>query len=294
MRAFEGDQEFSGQTYVAVEPRGMDPCDLRLADGDAAVRGLIADRVPLYRFVLDNVLERYDLDRADQRVDAIRESVQLSRSIRDKSKVEEFLREIAARVGADVDQVRAAHRRHGSAKPAAPSRRRPEPSEPAAPAPPQPFVSFGAPQFADEREALKAIAQYPHLAAGHLAEVDADDFTHPVAQEVWRTMSSIGWPAQLDPTWVPKVADALASDDLRRVLNLASVEPLKTTEGSTPVVVASVLARLRWHTVGRTIDDVKSKLARTDPAEQPEEYRAVFEQLLALEQEHRTLRERVR
>ena len=47
VKAFSGDQQFVAQTYVAVEPRGMDPCDLRLADGDAAVRDLIATRIPL-------------------------------------------------------------------------------------------------------------------------------------------------------------------------------------------------------------------------------------------------------
>ncbi|MGZ8758191.1 MAG: DNA primase, partial [Aeromicrobium sp.] len=100
MKAFSGDQQFVAQTYVAVEPRGMDPCDLRLADGDAAVRELVATRIPLYRFVLDNTLQKFDLDRGDQRIDAIRESVALATSIRDKSKVEEFIREIANRVGA--------------------------------------------------------------------------------------------------------------------------------------------------------------------------------------------------
>ena len=76
LRAFEGDQQFVGQTYVAVEPDGRDPCDLRLAEGDAAVRELIARRVPLYRFVLGNVVSRFDLDRADSRVDAIREAAE--------------------------------------------------------------------------------------------------------------------------------------------------------------------------------------------------------------------------
>ena len=52
LRAFEGDQNFVSQTYVAVEPTGLDPCDLRLQQGDAAVRELVARRVPLYRFVL--------------------------------------------------------------------------------------------------------------------------------------------------------------------------------------------------------------------------------------------------
>ncbi len=70
LRAFGGDQNFVAQTYVAVEPTGLDPCDLRIQHGDAAVRELIARRRPLYRFVLENVVSKYDLDRADGRVDA--------------------------------------------------------------------------------------------------------------------------------------------------------------------------------------------------------------------------------
>ena len=46
LRAFEGDQQFVGQTYVAVEPGGHDPCELRISDGDAAVRELIAPQGP--------------------------------------------------------------------------------------------------------------------------------------------------------------------------------------------------------------------------------------------------------
>ena len=107
LRAFQGDQQFVGQTYVAVEPEGRDPCDLRLTDGDAAVRELVARRVPLYRFVLANVVSRYDLDRADSRVDAVREAARLVASIRDKSKVDAFARELAGMVGVDVDAVRA-------------------------------------------------------------------------------------------------------------------------------------------------------------------------------------------
>lgn len=292
MKAFEGDQQFAAQTYVAVEPRGMDPCDLRLADGDAGVRALVDARIPLYRFVLDNVLTRYDLDRADQRVDAVREAVGLASSIRDKSKVEEFLREVATRVGVDVDQVRTEHRRY---KPAVkPERRVPtQQAEAPAPAPPpQPFVSFGARQFADEREALKALAQHPHLARVPAESLDDDDFTHPVAQEIWRTMLKVGLPQQTDPTFVPRVSDALVSDDLRRVLSLAAMEPLSSTEGSTARVVTAVMARLRLLTVGRLVEDLRSKLQRTDPAEQPDEYREVFSQLLARQGEFRELRDK--
>ena len=55
LKAFEGEQAFSAQTYIAIAPEGMDPCELRIKEGDAAVRELIATRRPLYRFVLENV-----------------------------------------------------------------------------------------------------------------------------------------------------------------------------------------------------------------------------------------------
>ncbi|MCW2818132.1 MAG: primase, partial [Marmoricola sp.] len=105
LRAFEGDQIFAGQTYVAVEPTGMDPCDLRLASGDAEVRELVARRVPLYRFVLANVVQRYDLDRADGRIDAMREAAKLVTSIRDRSKVDAFSRELAGMIGIEPTDV---------------------------------------------------------------------------------------------------------------------------------------------------------------------------------------------
>ncbi|HEU4337453.1 MAG TPA: DNA primase, partial [Nocardioides sp.] len=99
IRAFAGDQNFVSQTYVAVEPSGLDPCDLRIQQGDGAVRELVARRVPLYRFVLSNVVGKYDLDRADGRVDAVREAARLVTSIRDRSKVDAFSRELAGMVG---------------------------------------------------------------------------------------------------------------------------------------------------------------------------------------------------
>ena len=83
LKVFGGDANFIAQTYVAVEPSGLDPCDLRLQHGDAAVRELVARRVPLYRFVMANILTQHDLDRADGRLSALREAAPLVSSIRD-------------------------------------------------------------------------------------------------------------------------------------------------------------------------------------------------------------------
>src|SRR5699024_12061875 len=61
LRAFEEDQRFVAQTYVAVEPGGMDPCDLRLTKGDAAVLDLIDPRRPMFDFAIRSAIAAVDL-----------------------------------------------------------------------------------------------------------------------------------------------------------------------------------------------------------------------------------------
>ena len=107
LKVFAGDQNFVTQTYVAIEPSGLDPCDLRLQRGDAAVRELVARRVPLYRFVMSNVLKQHDLDRADGRLAALRSAAPLVASIRDNALVSGYARELAGLLGMDVEEVRA-------------------------------------------------------------------------------------------------------------------------------------------------------------------------------------------
>ena len=159
LRAFAGDQQFVSQTYVAIEPDGLDPCDLRLEKGEAAVRELVARRVPLYRFVLGNVVHRYDLDRADGRIDALREAAKLVSSIRDRSKVDAFARELAGMLGIEVDDARREVRRAASKSSPAGARAQ-------AVSPPRegiPMPDPRDPRLTIERETLKLVVQHPRL-----------------------------------------------------------------------------------------------------------------------------------
>ncbi|MBD4650816.1 DNA primase, partial [Xanthomonas citri pv. citri] len=58
LKVFRGDNQFSSQTYVAVEPTGLDPCDLLMQRGPEAVRELVARRIPLYRYVMENTVNQ--------------------------------------------------------------------------------------------------------------------------------------------------------------------------------------------------------------------------------------------
>ena len=305
LKAFAGDQQFASQTYVCVEPSGKDPCDLRMAEGDAAVRELIARREPLYRFVLGNVLGRYDLDRADGRIDAVREAARLVASVRDRSKVTAFAQEISRLVGADVetnqvlDEVRRAQRRQdngdsgsmpGSTRTLP---RRPESAEQTAPEPARPsWPNPHHPHFALERETLRLALQHPAVVGSAADELDTDDFTHPGHASVWRALAGLGGPSAAGPDWAHQVraaADPLTSAEIAAL----AVEPLKRRGVPTEQYAAQHVLGLQELTVVRRITDVKSRLQRTNPVSQQADYNRMFGELVALEQARRQLREQV-
>ena len=293
LRAFDGDQNFVSQTYVAVEPDGLDPCDLRIQKGDAAVRELVARRVPLYRFVLANVVGGYDLDRADGRVDAVRDAARLVASIRDKSKVEAFSRELAGMVGVDIEDARAEVRkgrvRTGAPRPCSASTTQvPQ----AAGEPREPLPDLRDPRFSIERETLKLVIQHPAAVGRSAADVGANDFTHPTYRAVWEMVAAAGGPATgaADPGWASRLRDTATDPAVSSAISALGVEPLRTANPE-PTYVAAHVYRLLELTAMRRIADLKSRLQRTNPVEQPADYNRMFGELVALEQHRRSMRE---
>ncbi|MGZ4447460.1 MAG: DNA primase [Nocardioides sp.] len=302
IRAFGGDQNFVSQTYVAVEPDGLDPCDLRIQKGDAAVRELVARRVPLYRFVLSNTVAKYDLDRADGRVDALREAARLVSSIRDRSKVDAFSRELAGMIGIDMEQARAEVRRAANRPAPRPDQRDQRSSgsagAPAAEAPEVPPRSqvphLRDPRFSLERETLKLVLQYPMAIGRTTSDVGPNDFTHPTYRAVWELVAAAGGPVagSGDSGWATKLRDAATDPAVSSAISALGTEPLPTAKEPDASYVAQHVFRLLELTALRRIADVKSRLQRTNPVEHATEYNRMFGELAALEQHRRTLRER--
>jgi len=315
LRAFQGDQQFVGQTYVAVEPDGRDPCDVRLADGDAAVRELIARRVPLYRFVLANVVSQFDLDRADSRVDAVREAARLVAAIRDKSKVDAFAREVAGMVGVDIDEVRA-EIRQASQRPASRGRggdrsrghgpsssqtrpgyaNRRSPDSAAGPGQGQAEAVRTAAdvpdprdrRFSMERDVLKLALQHPDSVHEALGTAEECDFVHPWYREIFEAIASVGGPRAASPEQVmAKLGSSLSAG----TVSALSVEPLHVRGVPDTRVAAEFVVRLRELTARRRIEQLKSKLQRMNPVTQATDYNRMFGELVALESHRHALRE---
>ena len=305
LKVFRNDESFIAQTYVAVDPHELDPCDLRLQHGEAAVRELVGRRTPLYKFVMGNVLSRFDLDRTDGRIGALREAAPLVASIRDAGMVGGYTRDLAQMLGMDIEEVRAEVNKvasQASRRPAAagqPSTHHSGPQqgagEPTAPEPaPRPNDVLPDPRdrrLSTERETTKLLIQQPHLFGESFDGLKVTDFTHPAygavlrhAQRAVRADGTEGgfadWPRRVaraeDNPWVNSLVVALA------------VEPLLTMEPTTGYVTAHT-AKLRLLTVMRQIVEVKSKLQRTNPVDAQSKYNQMFSELVVLEAERTKL-----
>nr|WP_201469998.1 DNA primase [Microbacterium hydrocarbonoxydans] len=105
LRAFTEDDRFNAQTFVAVAPDGLDPCDLRLQRGDSAVRSLMDTKQPMFEFAIDRRLGGFDLSTVEGRVGALRAASPIVAEIRDRLLRPGYERVLARRLGMDPTEV---------------------------------------------------------------------------------------------------------------------------------------------------------------------------------------------
>lgn len=273
MRAFDDDQKFVTQTYVAVEPNGLDPCELRQKGGDVAVRDLIARRVPLFEFAIRTELKKFDLNLPEGRVSALNATAPLIGKIRDASLRPEYVRSLAGWLGMDVEVVNAAVKKSATKKNTTqevqPNQSwRPDPNEP---------------KLALEREVLKVRLQFPALNY-QWREIESNAFSHP-AYDRLRTFID----TQKDLSAIE--ISAVDSDELKSFIMELSVEPVRTTGEISDRYISSITARLNEVALSRSIAEIKSKLQRLNPVENEKEYGEVFAELVDMESRRRALRE---
>jgi DNA primase len=293
LRAFAEDQKFVSQTFVAVEPSGLDPCDLRIQQGDAAVRSLVDQRVPLFEFAIRSTLAAYDLETAEGRVSALRDAAPIVARIRDAALRPEYARRLAGWLGMDVGAVsRAVQEAQRSGRQPAPNRVD-EPSRPSVSAMPRSSGNSARrdPTQTVEREALKCALQQPEHVAEWYESVEPAAFTHPSARQVHEAIAAAGLPS-VEVTgiaWVDAVLDSAADDEVRRLVRELAVEPLPADEGRDASYSIGVVARLLELDASRRIDELRGRLQRIDATADPEAHQQAFADLLALEEVRRSL-----
>jgi len=274
LRAFGDDQKFVTQTFVAVEPSGLDPSDLRQEMGDAALRDLIARRVPLFEFAIKSSIKQFDLGNADGRVQALNAAAPLIGRIRDTSLRPEYARSLAGWLGMEVEVVMAAVKKNTSTRSTsvdaalAGEQWRPDPSEP---------------RLILEREVLKVRLQMPALVR-NWPELEKNAFSHPAYIKLREFIDT-----QEDLMAVN--LEATDSDELKSFITELMVEPIRTDGEISDRYVSSITARLNEVALARSIAEVKSSLQRLNPLESESEYNQMFSRLVEMEAKRRALRE---
>ena len=306
LRAYAEDQRFAAQTFVAVDTRGLDPCDLRLAEGDLGIPRLLERRVPLFEFVIRSALDDLNLDTAEGRVAGLRAAAPVVAGIRDLALRREYTRRLAGWVGmpeeeavASVRQVQRRQRRYEEEPGLVPA-----PPAGALPPPTDPVTQL-------ERQVLEVMVQVPVLAA----EVGADDlgpeaFSHPVHRTVYEAVAAGGGVgavndlvdraaaaglsrpeavARATAHWVERIrAEAPLAQVAAAVTELA-VAPLpvqasradRDQDEAVRRYAAGVCGALAATEVNRRLAALRARQRRMSPTE--DGYRELFEEIVGLE-----------
>lgn len=301
LRAFQEDQSFAAQTFVAVSEGGMDPCELRMAGGDAAVRDLIARRRPLFEFAIRSLLDQLPLRTVEGRAAGLRAAAPIVAQIRDRVLQSEYSRQLAGWLGMDEALVRDSVRQAGR------SARYAGPVEPDEVPRPQPILEprnlVRDPVARVERQALEVMLQLPGMAAAALADqIPSRTFRTPIHQSVFDAISAAGGVSayvvkfdqlsaagmpQTDAsnrasTWFVEQVENQADDLVKNAVRQFAVEPLPENDEKEPwPYVRGIILSLIRQGIVHQIADLRREMRMLD-ADSPRQ-NELFEMLMKLE-----------
>ena len=325
LRAYAEDQRFATQTFVAVDPGGLDPCDLRMKEGDSGIPRLLSRRVPLFEFVIRTSLSHLDLDTSEGRVRGLRSAAPVVAGIRDRALKREYTRRLAGWLGLPDAEVHAAVQaagRRGAQPSAARGGQWPadETAGPDAAAPVRGLPPVTDPVEQLEREALAVIIQFPVAAPQAGAdELGADSFGQLTHRAVYEAVAAAGGTGEVPGLVQQAVAAGMGEQEAQRRATLRWLQqvrdgaiglveaaitelavaplPLPTIRGRGTEVDASGLERyakgvldsLAVMGINRRLVEMRSRHRRMSPQE--EGYRELFSQIAALEQRRMQIRQ---
>jgi DNA primase len=303
LRAFEDDQKFAAETYIAIAPDGMDPCDLRLVKGDEAVAELAEPRTPLFEFALRQIVSRYDLDTPAGRAAALDEAAPVVARIKNTGAQHEVAVQLAGLLGIldtqfvvrRVGQLARWARERGGRGPAPAADRRQPPEHaavPSRPVPRGPALNLRNPVYATERELLKLALQRPELVAPAFDAYGTDEFTAPPYAAVREAIQEAGGVEQgvRDPQeYLLRVREVAPDDAVRAMVTELAVEAIlrRTVDEH---YAGEQLVTVRRRAVERRVRDIQSQLTRLTAHGDPAQLGAVQNELWVLQQYDQALR----
>ena len=295
MRAFSDSHKFSAQTFVAVGPEGLDPCDLRSEKGDEAIRLMIENKKPLFEFAIKQKLSKFDLATIEGRVGAARAAAPVVAAIRDSAMRPAYIRELAGWVNLDGNEVAALVDAAGkeSRSDAVKDLRRDSPAEPSETAQTE-ASEYSLPNLNDpisrfERQVLEVLIQVPAAySQEQLIRIVRDGFSAPahnaILVAIGTSMVSLG-----SPDWLNVIGGATPAE-LHSLLRSIAAQALPAKSDAELVRYGQgVVSRALINALAHEKADLLAALRRTDVAEDPVESSRIQHALVELEAERRKL-----
>jgi DNA primase len=295
MRAFNDSHKFSAQTFVAVGPDGLDPCDLRSEKGDEAVLLMIENKKPLFEFAIKQKISKFDLATIEGRVGAARAAAPVVAAIRDSAMRPAYIRELAGWVNLDGNEVAALVDAAGKASrsDAVKDLRRDSAEEPNPEQLPS-DAEFAQPNLSDpitrfERQVLEVLVQVPSsFTQEQLIRIVRDGFSAPAHNAILEAIGT-SMVSHASTDWLNVIGGATPAE-LHSLLRSIAAQALPAKNDAELVRYGQgVVSRALTNALAHEKADLLAALRRTDVSEDPAEGSRIQRALVELEAERRKL-----
>jgi DNA primase len=295
MRAFNDSHKFSAQTFVAVGPDGLDPCDLRSEKGDEAVLLMIENKKPLFEFAIKQKISKFDLATIEGRVGAARAAAPVVAAIRDSAMRPAYIRELAGWVNLDGNEVAALVDAAGKASrsDAVKDLRRDSAEEPNPEQLPS-DAEFAQPNLSDpitrfERQVLEVLVQVPSsFTQEQLIRIVRDGFSAPAHNAIHEAIGT-SMVSHASTDWLNVIGGATPAE-LHSLLRSIAAQALPAKNDAELVRYGQgVVSRALTNALAHEKADLLAALRRTDVSEDPAEGSRIQRALVELEAERRKL-----
>jgi DNA primase len=303
MRAFESSGKFIASTFVAIGPDGLDPCDLRIQQGDQAVQAMIGNKRPIYEFALDQKISGHDLSSYPGRLSAATAAVTVLARIVDLGAREEYVRTLAGKVqlGSDeINRLLSAELTKQRAAAVANSRRGesaylPPEMNPGEPPPAEDAPEFPLPNLQDsntrlEQEVLAVLLQVPTAWSAEAAvQICQQFFASPAYVVIAESaVQSIAYIHQ--PDWFNQIGSKTPEVLHTLVRQLGSKELPVSKPDEIQAYAVGVIASAQRKMLTRQRDSMRANLSAIDIETNPEAHTLLQRQLMAIEAQIRELK----
>ena len=256
---------------VAVIPGGLDPADLVAKSGAVALTEVVATAAPLLQFAIDRRLDRWDLERPEQRARALKDAAEVLAPIKQSLLADDYVAYIADRLFADIATVKReiVAARVAPAVAVAPSEIAAE-GEPAAPA---------SQQVRLERDVLDLMVRHSRLRVRACFLLSENLLTDPMSQAI---AAGIANNETLSTTELVGVLEALCPG---AATALSGVQLGEVSDADADGVCADLMRRLKEFELERRIALGRSRLRQPGAFENPAQYDALFKEVSGLQGE---------